>query len=141
THPGDVVKEEQALKLKVISLDSERHRLGLSLKQAQEEPVRETPAAEPKRETRRARPERSFSLDDAVQEPEGGIDTSLAAAFAGIREKMSGAPDAAPAAVDAAVVDASADAPADALAEAPAGAADDATGEAAPGEATPDASA
>ena len=137
THPGDVVKEEQALKLKVISLDSERHRLGLSLKQAQEEPVRETPAAEPKRETRRARPERSFSLDDAVQEPEGGIDTSLAAAFAGIREKMSGAPDAAPAAVDAAVVDAPADAPA----EAPAGAADDATGEAAPGEATPDASA
>ena len=141
THPGDVVKEEQALKLRVISLDSERHRLGLSLKQAQEEPVRETPAAEPKRETRRARPERSFSLDDAVQEPEGGIDTSLAAAFAGIREKMSGAPDAAPAAVDAAVVDAPAEAPADAPAEAPAGAADDATGEAAPGEATPDASA
>ena len=99
--------------------------------------MRETPAAEPKRETRRARPERSFSLDDAVQEPEGGIDTSLAAAFAGIREKMSGAPDAAPAAVDAAVVDAPADAPA----EAPAGAADDATGEAAPGEATTDASA
>jgi len=141
THPGDVVKEEQALKLRVISLDSERHRLGLSLKQAQEEPVRETPAAEPKRETRRARPERSFSLDDAVQEPEGGIDTSLAAAFAGIREKMSGAPDAAPAAADAAVVDAPAEAPADAPAEAPAGAADDATGEAAPGEATPDASA
>ena len=96
THPGDVVKEGQALKLKVISLDSERHRLGLSLKQAEETPVRETPAAEPKRETRRTRSERSFSLDDAVQEPEGGIDTSLAAAFAGIREKMAGSGDAAP---------------------------------------------
>lgn len=88
THPGDVVKDEQTLKLKVISLDSERHRLGLSLKQAEEAPVRETPAVEPKRETRRARPERSFSMDDAVQEPEGGIDTTLAAAFAGIREKI-----------------------------------------------------
>ena len=27
-HPGDVVHEGQKLKLKVISLDSERHRLG-----------------------------------------------------------------------------------------------------------------
>ena len=35
-HPGDVVHEGQALKLKIISLDSERHRLGLSLKQAEE---------------------------------------------------------------------------------------------------------
>ena len=93
THPGDVVKDEQTLKLKVISLDSERHRLGLSLKQAEEAPVRETPAAEPKRETRRARPERSFSMDDAVQEPEGGIDTTLAAAFAGIREKIAESAD------------------------------------------------
>ncbi len=32
-HPGDVVQEGQQLKLKIISLDSERHRLGLSLKQ------------------------------------------------------------------------------------------------------------
>ena len=39
-HPGDVVHEGQRLKLKVISLDSERHRLGLSLKQAEEAPVR-----------------------------------------------------------------------------------------------------
>jgi small subunit ribosomal protein S1 len=60
-HPGDVVKDEQTLKLKVISLDSERHRLGLSLKQAEEAPVRE---------------------------PEGGLDLTLAAAFAGIRDKM-----------------------------------------------------
>ncbi len=35
-HPGDVVHEGQVLKLKIISLDSERHRLGLSLKQAEE---------------------------------------------------------------------------------------------------------
>ena len=35
-HPGDVVREGQTLKLKIISLDSERHRLGLSLKQAEE---------------------------------------------------------------------------------------------------------
>ena len=87
-HPGDVVKDEQTLKLKVISLDSERHRLGLSLKQAEEAPVRETPAEQPKRETRRARPERGFSMDGAVQEPEGGLDLTLAAAFAGIRDKM-----------------------------------------------------
>ena len=39
-HPGDVVHEGQTLKLKVISLDSERHRLGLSLKQAEEAPAR-----------------------------------------------------------------------------------------------------
>ena len=50
-HPGDVVHEGQTLKLKIISLDSERHRLGLSLKQAEEAPVR--PARE-----RRPRPER-----------------------------------------------------------------------------------
>ncbi len=44
-HPGDVVHEGQQLKLKIISLDSERHRLGLSLKQAEEPPAR--PAPEP----------------------------------------------------------------------------------------------
>ncbi|MEA2653460.1 MAG: small subunit ribosomal protein, partial [Chloroflexota bacterium] len=43
-HPGDVVHEGQSLKLKIISLDSERHRLGLSLKQAEEPPAR--PAVE-----------------------------------------------------------------------------------------------
>src|SRR5207245_1902670 len=41
-HPGDVVHEGQALKLKIISLDSERHRLGLSLKPAEEAPARPT---------------------------------------------------------------------------------------------------
>ena len=46
-HPADVVHEGQQLKLKIISLDSERHRLGLSLKQAEEPPAR--PAPEPAR--------------------------------------------------------------------------------------------
>ena len=44
-HPGDVVHEGQTLKLKIISLDSERHRLGLSLKQAEEAPARPAEAA------------------------------------------------------------------------------------------------
>jgi small subunit ribosomal protein S1 len=84
-HPGDVVHEGQVLKLKIISLDSERHRLGLSLKQAEEPLAR--PAPEP-REARRPRPERSFDATQAVQEPEGGIDNTLAAAFAQVRQQM-----------------------------------------------------
>ena len=95
-HPGDVVHEGQTLKLKIISLDSERHRLGLSLKQAEEAPAR--PAAEPgvpsaptpaaPRAERRPRPERGWSASDAVQEPEGGIDNTLAAAFAQVRDQL-----------------------------------------------------
>ncbi len=108
-HPGDVVHEGQSLKLRIISLDSERHRLGLSLKQAEEgAPAR--PVVEPspiadgasapraerperaERGDRRARPDRertrAYSASDAVQEPEGGIDTTLAAAFAGVREQL-----------------------------------------------------
>ena len=46
-HPGDVVHEGQSLKLKIISLDSERHRLGLSLKQAEEPPARPVVEAGP----------------------------------------------------------------------------------------------
>jgi small subunit ribosomal protein S1 len=108
-HPGDVVHEGQSLKLRIISLDSERHRLGLSLKQAEEgapaRPVVEPSpmtdgAAAPRAERperaergdRRARPDRertrAYSASDAVQEPEGGIDTTLAAAFAGVREQL-----------------------------------------------------
>jgi len=83
-HPGDVVREGQTLKLKIISLDSERHRLGLSLKQAEEPPAR--PAPEPRQ--RRERPERGYSMADAVQEPEGGIDNTLAAAFAQVRQQL-----------------------------------------------------
>ncbi len=117
-HPGDVVHEGQALKLKIISLDSERHRLGLSLKQAEEPPAR--PAPEPgqpgpsasagPRAERRPRPERSYSPSDAVQEPEGGIDNTLASAFAQVREQLAAAEgDDVPAAV----------APSEAEAEAP----------------------
>ena len=105
-HPGDVVHEGQQLKLRIISLDSERHRLGLSLKQAEEpsarpapEPMGELPAGRPERTDRpergdrrprgdRDRSARSYSAADAVQEPEGGIDTTLAAAFAGVREQL-----------------------------------------------------
>ncbi|MBI3746192.1 MAG: 30S ribosomal protein S1 [Chloroflexi bacterium] len=101
-HPGDVVHEGQNLKLKIISLDSERHRLGLSLKQAEEPPARPMPepgaapmAAPSPRPERRPRPdrerERGYSASDAVQEPEGGIDTTLAAAFAGVREQLAAA--------------------------------------------------
>jgi len=99
-HPGDVVHEGQSLKLKIISLDSERHRLGLSLKQAEEPPARpvaEAPApgaasapGAPRPE-RRPRPERSYSMSDAVQEPEGGIDNTLASAFAQVRQQLAAA--------------------------------------------------
>jgi small subunit ribosomal protein S1 len=94
-HPGDVVHEGQKLNLKVISLDSERHRLGLSLKQAEETPAR--PPSEPgqpgqprpERSERRGGRDRSgYDASQAVQEPEGGIDNTLAAAFAQVREQM-----------------------------------------------------
>jgi small subunit ribosomal protein S1 len=102
-HPGDVVHEGQSLKLKIISLDSERHRLGLSLKQAEEPPARpvveagapgavgmpSAPGAQ--RPERRPRPERSYSMSDAVQEPEGGIDNTLASAFAQVRQQLAAA--------------------------------------------------
>ena len=101
-HPGDVVHEGQSLKLKIISLDSERHRLGLSLKQAEEPPARPVvEAAAPgavapsapgaPRPERRPRPERSYSMSDAVQEPEGGIDNTLASAFAQVRQQLAAA--------------------------------------------------
>jgi len=100
-HPGDVVHEGQTLKLKIISLDSERHRLGLSLKQAEEPPAR--PAPEPGQAApraaggeRRPRPERGWSPSDAVQEPEGGIDNTLAAAFAQVRDQLAASEDSSP---------------------------------------------
>jgi len=95
-HPGDVVHEGQVLKLKIISLDSERHRLGLSLKQAEEPPARPAPepgavpSERPARRERRDR-DRGYSMADAVTEPEGGIDTTLAAAFAQVREQLASA--------------------------------------------------
>ena len=92
-HPGDVVHEGQTLKLKIISLDQERHRLGLSLKQAEEAPARPEPSAATTgtgapRE-RRPRQERGgYDASQAVQEPEGGIDNTLAAAFAQVRQQI-----------------------------------------------------
>ena len=90
-HPGDVVHEGQTLKLKIISLDQERHRLGLSLKQAEEAPA-PTGAGSRRRQRRERRPrqERGGGYDpsQAVQEPEGGIDNTLAAAFAQVRQQI-----------------------------------------------------
>jgi small subunit ribosomal protein S1 len=87
THPSDVVREGQSLKLKIISLDSERHRLGLSLKQAEEAPAPVERTERPDRE-RRPRAQREYSPADTVQESDGGIDNTLAAAFAQVREQM-----------------------------------------------------
>jgi predicted RNA-binding protein with RPS1 domain len=100
-HPGDVVHEGQTLKLKIISLEQDRHRLGLSLKQAEEAPARpEQPAPSggpsggaPERRERRPRGgdrgERGgYDMSQAVQEPEGGIDNTLAAAFAQVRQQI-----------------------------------------------------
>jgi small subunit ribosomal protein S1 len=91
-HPGDVVKEGEVLKLKIISLDSERHRLGLSLKQADERPPAAVPSAaapapsryeeRPQRRERRDRRDRDYRPEDAISEPDEGIDNTMAAAFA-----------------------------------------------------------
>ena len=82
-HPGDVVKEGEVVKLRIISLDSERHRLGLSLKQAEDRPA---PAAAPRSDDRPRRGGRErrdqFRPEDAVREPDEGIDNTMAAAFA-----------------------------------------------------------
>jgi small subunit ribosomal protein S1 len=90
-HPGDVVKEGEVLKLKIISLDSERHRLGLSLKQAEDRPApapmpAPAPAGRfeerPPRRDRRDRRDRDYRPEDAISEPDEGIDNTMAAAFA-----------------------------------------------------------
>ena len=102
-HPGDVVKEGDTLNLKIISLDSERHRLGLSLKQAEERSSAEpapppaaaatigaSPSAPARFEERPARRERGgrerrdrdYRPEDAISEPDEGIDNTMAAAFA-----------------------------------------------------------
>ena len=101
-HPGDVVKEGDTLNLKIISLDSERHRLGLSLKQAEERTSAEpapapaaatigaSPSAPARFEERPARRERGsrdrrdrdYRPEDAISEPDEGIDNTMAAAFA-----------------------------------------------------------
>ena len=86
-HPGDVVKEGETVKLRIISLDSERHRLGLSLKQAEERAPAPSGGPSrfddrPPRRERRDRRDRQFRPEDAVREPDEGIDNTMAAAFA-----------------------------------------------------------
>jgi small subunit ribosomal protein S1 len=84
-HPGDVVKEGETVKLRIISLDSERHRLGLSLKQAEDRPAPQARTTDdrPRRPGGRDRRDRfDYRPEDAIAEPEGGIDSTMAAAFA-----------------------------------------------------------
>ena len=84
-HPGDVVQEGQQVKLRIISLDSERHRLGLSLKQAEDRPAPTAAAPREERPRRDRGPRRDrfeYRPEDATAEPEGGIDNTMAAAFA-----------------------------------------------------------
>ena len=111
-HPGDVVKEGDTLDLKIISLDSERHRLGLSLKQAEERSAPTPPPApaaatigssptparfeeRPQRRERggRDRRDRDYRPEDAISEPDEGIDNTMAAAFAesGLLDQLRGA--------------------------------------------------
>jgi len=81
-HPGDVVQEGQEVKLRIISLDSERHRLGLSLKQAEDRPAPAPRVERPRRERTNRRDRVDYRPEDATAEPEGGIDSTMAAAFA-----------------------------------------------------------
>jgi small subunit ribosomal protein S1 len=77
-----VVQEGQQVKLRIISLDSERHRLGLSLKQAEDRPAPAPREERPRRERPQRRDRFDYRPEDATAEPEGGIDSSMAAAFA-----------------------------------------------------------
>jgi small subunit ribosomal protein S1 len=81
-HPGDVVQEGQQVKLRIISLDSERHRLGLSLKQAEDRPAPAPREERPRRDRPQRRDRFEYRPEDATAEPEGGIDNTMAAAFA-----------------------------------------------------------
>ncbi len=100
-HPGDVVQEGQQVKLRIISLDSERHRLGLSLKQAEDRPAPSAAAPREDRPRRDRGPRRDrfdYRPEDATAEPEGGIDNTMAAAFAssGLLEQLRSGQDEAP---------------------------------------------
>ncbi len=95
-HPGDVVQEAQQVKLRIISLDSERHRLGLSLKQAEDRPAPAPREERPRRDRPQRRDRFDYRPEDATAEPEGGIDSSMAAAFAssGVLDQFRSTPDA-----------------------------------------------
>jgi small subunit ribosomal protein S1 len=119
-HPGDVVTEGQQVRLKIISLDSERHRLGLSLKQAEERAAPPPREERPRRESagRRDRRDRfDYRPEDATAEPEGGIDNTMAAAFAnsGLLDQFRSSREATPSATPA--PDAQADGSAQATAQ------------------------
>jgi small subunit ribosomal protein S1 len=105
-HPGDVVQEGQQVKLRIISLDSERHRLGLSLKQAEDRPAPAPREERPRRDRGPRRDRFDYRPEDATAEPEGGIDNTMAAAFAesGLLDQFrtADAPAQAPAAEEAA---------------------------------------
>ena len=94
-HPGDVVQEGAEVKLRIISLDSERHRLGLSLKQAEDRPAPAPREERPRRERAPRRDRFEYRPEDATAEPEGGIDSTMAAAFAesGLLEQFRSAQD------------------------------------------------
>jgi small subunit ribosomal protein S1 len=135
-HPGDVVQEGQQVKLRIISLDSERHRLGLSLKQAEDRPAPAPREERPRRDRPQRRDRFDYRPEDATAEPEGGIDSSMAAAFAssGVLDQLrsddgseaeaeAAADEPAPAASEAEVAEepvAEPEAPAEEAAEAPA---------------------
>jgi small subunit ribosomal protein S1 len=93
-HPGDVVQEGQQVKLRIISLDSERHRLGLSLKQAEDRPAPAPREERPRRDRGPRRDRFEYRPEDATAEPEGGIDNTMAAAFAssGLLDQFRNAP-------------------------------------------------
>ncbi|HVM25031.1 MAG TPA: 30S ribosomal protein S1 [Candidatus Limnocylindrales bacterium] len=95
-HPGDVVQEGQQVKLRIISLDSERHRLGLSLKQAEDRPAPPPREDRPRRDRGQRRDRFDYRPEDATAEPEGGIDNTMAAAFAesGLLDQFRNAPPA-----------------------------------------------
>jgi small subunit ribosomal protein S1 len=95
-HPGDVVQEGQQVKLRIISLDSERHRLGLSLKQAEDRPAPVAREERPRRDRAPRRDRFDYRPEDATAEPEGGIDNTMAAAFAssGLLEQFRSGQDA-----------------------------------------------
>ncbi|MCV0404107.1 MAG: 30S ribosomal protein S1 [Chloroflexi bacterium] len=130
-HPGDVVQEGQAIKLRIISLDSERHRLGLSLKQAEDRPAPAPREDRPRRDRGPRRDRFDYRPEDATAEPEGGIDNTMAAAFAssGLLDQFRGGNDAAEdveqAGADASAETATADETSNGVPAAKAGAADD----------------
>ena len=149
-HPGDVVQEGQEVKLRIISLDSERHRLGLSLKQAEDRPAPAPREERPRRERSGQRRDRfDYRPEDATAEPEGGIDSTMAAAFAssGLLDQFRSGPEASEAdaetaaepeaaAAESAATEAADEAPAaEAVEEAPAAAEETAVDEPAAAEA------